>query len=679
VLWLASLCLCIALTGCKQISKVRALDGMTASKDVPSSREHAPLAQWPVQQASDEVVVSDQLETPPEPTRVRLPDPVDAPPAAAESAEIAPMPLGQPNGNKPEKTPLPVEKPDKPEKGESVPPLVENTVKPREIAPPVEKPVQPESLPPPPEPPDLQKTKRISSQSKKPDRSEPEVIPLPQAMLAPRWPESSHSQAGPSAAEKKPFTLSLHSDALDVRKVLEILSREAKVNILVSPKVTGKVTLDIQDKTLEEVLDAIAKLCRVAIQREKDIIYVTTIDERRQSQEDTLPVHVYHLNYVRSKDVEEMIKPLLSTKGKIGKSPEAEMGLKSDFSGGSANLGQGDVKAGGNTLAGGETLVVQDYEDRLKTIDRVIAEFDVQPIQVLIEAVIVSVALNKNMELGVNFAVLDGAKKTLGVAGNGSLVNMAAGFTPASVITSAGKLAGDAGAGFAENANGIKFGWTGGDTTAFLRALESLGETKVLAAPRLLVLNRQRAQIHLGQKLGYETTITSQTNTSTQVQFMDIGTQLRLRPFVSSDGMVRMEIVPERSTRKLDAAGIPQTHTAQVTSNVMIPDGTTIVIGGLMDTEVTHDWEGIPLLSRLPMLGYLFRYTHDETVKKELIVILTPHIIRNDAPAAGNSLGRPNALGLDRRVSQKPCEENRDGPGLYELLTPSAACPVIVE
>ena len=94
----------------------------------------------------------------------------------------------------------------------------------------------------------------------------------------------------------------------------------------------------------------------------------------------------------------------------------------------------------------------------------------------------------------------------------------------------------------------MKFGWVGGSTTGFIQALETLGETKVLAAPRLLVLNKQRAEVHLGDQLGYVTSTQTQTSTTETVNFMPTGTQLRLRPFVSSDGMIRMEIHPERSS-----------------------------------------------------------------------------------------------------------------------------------
>lgn len=107
----------------------------------------------------------------------------------------------------------------------------------------------------------------------------------------------------------------------------------------------------------------------------------------------------------------------------------------------------------------------------------------------------------------------------------------------------------------------------------------------------------------------------------------------------------------------------------------MVPDGATIVIGGLIDNETDKDWEGIPFLSRLPWLGYLFRHTTETTTKKELIVILTPHIWRPQCPEALNYLGRPRSLGLDQHTSQRPHAEQCDGPSTYELLRPEPTCP----
>jgi general secretion pathway protein D len=467
-------------------------------------------------------------------------------------------------------------------------------------------------------------------------------------------------------------TIMLHVNNADIASVLEMVSRQASMSIFIAPGIRGQVSLDLRNKTADETLQIIAKTCHLTIRREQDVIYVS-------AEEDALPIRVYHLSYVTSKDLKDMIQPLLSEKGKITVSTQSEVGLKSDVSsGGSGGSGGGgggssqEIKAGGNSMAGEEIVIIQDYAEVLAKLDRTIAEIDVEPIQVLIEAVIVQVELDKDMELGVNFALLDKAGTTLGVIGDGAAINAAAGFNPASVLTAGGQLVGTATSGFAEDANGIKFGWTGRSTTGFIRALETFGETRVLASPRLMVLNKQRAEIHIGQQLGYMTTTVSQTSSTQTVSFMNIGTQLRLRPFVARNGLIRMEVCPERSTGVIDSAGIPQTYTNQCTTNMEVPDGATIMIGGMIDTEVDKQWQGLPFLSRIPFLGYLFRHTTDDLTRRELIVLITPHIWNPRCPQALNYLGRPRSENMEHRVrQQEPFLQVPGEESLYEQIAPS--------
>ena len=241
-------------------------------------------------------------------------------------------------------------------------------------------------------------------------------------------------------------------------------------------------------------------------------------------------------------------------------------------------------------MASNDMVVIQDYESNLKIIDQIIQRLDVQPVQVLIEAVIISVELDLDTQLGVNFAVVDNLGQQLGTIGAGAVINSNVGFTPASVLTAAGKIAASATPdpnGFASSTNGIKYGFISNNITGFIRALETVGSTKILASPRILVLNKQRAEIQLGSRLGFRSSVTQNIiGTTQQVQFLNTGTLLRLRPFVSSDDMVRMEIHPERSEGVVDpTTGLPSATTAELTTNVMVPDGATLVIGGLMEDE----------------------------------------------------------------------------------------------
>ncbi len=470
----------------------------------------------------------------------------------------------------------------------------------------------------------------------------------------------------------KPITLTL--DEVEVRKAFELLGKEGALNILVSPAVSGKISISLKGVTLEQAFDALLKSANLISRRDQGIIYIYTPEEFARLGDDKLPIRMYRLNYIRSVDLEKMIKPFLSPKGKLTTSPSSAVGIESTSAGSSGSPagggaatpgggvpgggggaapggGSGGSATGGDSLASGEVVIIQDREEILKTIEPLVAQLDVQPSQVLIEVVIMQVKLEKGKEFGINFAVVNSAGKVLSVVGNGALLNTAVGFTPATLVNAGGLVKGTSGSGFAKDQYGGSFGFSSNNIQGFLRAVETLGKTEVLASPRLLVLNKQLAEFQLGDRLGYAT-LTSQTQVSStsQVQFLDIGTQLRVRPFISSDGMVRMEIHPERSSGSLDpVTQIPQTNTTQLTTNVMVPDGATIVIGGLIENFSRKDQNGIPYLSNLPWVGALFRERFQTNTKTELIVLLTPRIwnpntgVMNMGPApAGTIPAVPN-------------------------------------
>jgi type II secretory pathway component GspD/PulD (secretin) len=267
---------------------------------------------------------------------------------------------------------------------------------------------------------------------------------------------------------------------------------------------------------------------------------------------------------------------------------------------------------------------------------------------VLIEAVILTVTLNKDQEFGVNFGVVDAARSLLGVVGNGATLNTTLGFGPSKVLSAGGQVAGNSNTGFAADEHGLKFGFIDNNVQGFLRALQTIGRLEVLATPRLLVLNKQLAELQLGQLLGYTTFSQSQVSTVQSVQFLPVGTLLRVRPFISSDGMVRMEVHPERSSGQV-INNIPQTDTTEVTTNVMVPDGATIVIGGLMENVDNKLEAGLPILGDLPWLGFLFRQRQHTHLKRELVVLLTPRIWNprgpydTGLPSAESSLPMPRS------------------------------------
>ncbi len=181
---------------------------------------------------------------------------------------------------------------------------------------------------------------------------------------------------------------------------------------------------------------------------------------------------------------------------------------------------------------------------------------------------------------------------------------------------------------------GASFGFIGKDAAAFVRALESITDTTVLANPKLLIVNKQRGEVMVGNKDGYLTTTVTETQSTQTVQFLETGTHLIVRPFIGRDGYIRMEIHPEDSSGSVSVVGtsvLPSETTTEVTSNVLIRDGHTIVIGGLFREATTNNRSQVPLLGNIPVLGTAFRGTSDGTIRDEVIVLITPHVIKQAA------------------------------------------------
>ena len=152
-------------------------------------------------------------------------------------------------------------------------------------------------------------------------------------------------------------------------------------------------------------------------------------------------------------------------------------------------------------------------------------------------------------------------------------------------------------------------------------------DVTVLANPKLLVINKQRGEVMIGNRDGYLTTTVTETVATQTVQFLETGTRLVVRPFVGRDGVIRLEIHPEDSAGAVTQIGdfiLPRETTTEVTSNVLVRDGHTIVIGGLMEDRKTQGVRKVPILGDIPVLQYLFSNAQREEVQRSILVVLTP-------------------------------------------------------
>ena len=165
-----------------------------------------------------------------------------------------------------------------------------------------------------------------------------------------------------------------------------------------------------------------------------------------------------------------------------------------------------------------------------------------------------------------------------------------------------------------------------------IRALETVTDVTVVANPKLMVVNKQRGSFIVGNRDGYFTTTVTETTSVQTVEFLETGTRLIVRPWVCENDQIRLELHPENSTGSVVQVGssaLPSSATTEVTSNVIVKDGHTIIIGGLFRESTTIGRSQVPVAGNLPIIGTLFRSTSDATRREEVIILITPHIIKD--------------------------------------------------
>jgi type IV pilus assembly protein PilQ len=453
-------------------------------------------------------------------------------------------------------------------------------------------------------------------------------------------------------------TVEINVSDANLVDVLRMLSVQSRKNIIASKDVNGIVTCNLFDVTVDEALDAILRSNGYVAREEGNFIYVYTqeeaqrLDEQNRRQE----TRVFRLYHISPELAATSIQPALSGSdgATVSVTEEADIGV-----------GSSREEAGGFSYSNGDMIIVRDYPEHLDQVARILAEIDHRPEQVLIEATILSTKLTESNAFGVDFNVVGGVDFSSFTSNAGQITSADVGDTGSNPIHSAGT--GDSFT--APIAGGLKLGFVSNNVSAFVAALEGVTDTTVLANPKVLALNKQRGEVLVGREDGYLTTTLTETTATQSVEFLQTGTRLIFRPFISRDGYVRLEIHPEDSTGGLNASNLPFKSTTEVTSNVMVKDGHTIVIGGLFREQAQTTRSQIPILGNLPIIGAAFRRQADVTDREEIIILLTPHIVKDYgkyAQLSEQELKRAEKLRVGMRKGMMPTGRERMSQMYYE-------------
>jgi type IV pilus assembly protein PilQ len=404
----------------------------------------------------------------------------------------------------------------------------------------------------------------------------------------------------------------------DVKDVLRAIGQERRLNLVVSDDISGKLTLSFQQVTLAEAFEAILKMENLVKVPEGAITRV--IQSPFTDGEGQLVTRMVAIQFAIAKELSEPIKGLLSKKGSLS----------------------ADART--------NTLIIRDVPESVERIAEIIKQLDSKTPQVMIEARIVEANTNFTRELGVQW----GGRNTRPISDDRS-ISYGAGGTRESSTSSIDPLSGAigiSGKGFAVNlpaavgpGKGGVFDLTYGTLSGSLgldlqlSALEDRGQIKILSSPRILTLTNKEAKISTGTEIFVpNTTIVTgissggapagSGSTTSGVTTINAKLELTVTPHVTPDGQILLHVKTDKRDPDYSRSvqNLPPLNTRSAETDLLVKNGATIVIGGIYTRNESVAQSGLPWLSNIPVIGWLFKTRATVESQNELLVFITPTI-----------------------------------------------------
>ncbi len=505
-----------------------------------------------------------------------------------------------------------------------------------------------------------------------------EFPPLEPSLAEPAPPKAGEARPdGPPAAasiqtkDRKILDV-LDLKNMDVLDVLKLISQKSGLNIVAGQNVKGRVTVFLKDVEVREALRIIVEAYGWAYTKDGEIIKVMTDQEyeakygHKFGQE--IQTRIRQLLFAKPTAVTAVLNEVKGKTGKIiadekssililmddaAKLEEMEMIIgRLDVPTETEVFDLGYAKAEDLSAKIAEALtpsvgtmkfdersnriVVSDTAQAIQKVKKIVGAFDERDEEVLIEAKIIQITLSDEHKMGIDWEAIVSDYHSLDLTSDFDVL----GASDKRGKLSIGTLSND-------------------DYTALIEALDTVGKTNILSSPRITAVNNKEAKILVGSTEPYVTTTTTTpssgpTTTAESVNFIEVGVKLFVTPTIHNDGFITMKIKPEVSsvTSNLTTSNnntIPIVETSEAETTVMVKDGVSIVIGGLIKEETIKAMKKIPLLGDIPVLGFAFRSHNDSVSKTEIAIFLTPRIITGDVdenPAWRQGEGKQQREGL---------------------------------
>lgn len=466
-------------------------------------------------------------------------------------------------------------------------------------------------------------------------------------------PLGAETAAADTTATDSTENVTLDFKEADIQNVLRIISYKSGVNIVTTPDVIGNVTIRLVDVPWDKALDVVLKTYGFGYERQGNIISVAPIEKltnQKKLEADLAQVQptlteVFTLKYVDAQDAKRAIEPQLSPRGRI---TVLQMTGQAGWEFATTAKGEGMAKRKrqiDENVGRSKVLIVSDVPPVLDKIKDVIAQIDVVPKQILIETRIMEVSRDHLRDIGFDWGTGSGGATTTTITGtpvakkNGNAEATLGGNSLISQVKPAafGPIA-TAISGVSPYNMGLSLLFQKLDGTQFsmlLHALEEDINTNTLSAPRIMALNNQEATILVGTKypiLKTDNTGAGSTavTTVTLDYYQDIGIQLNVVPQVGANDFINMVVHPAVTsyTTTLGTNAYPIIQTREAETRILMKDGQTIVLGGLLKDVRNKGVEGVPFLRDLPYFGALFRRDTVDFNKIDLLIFITARIVK---------------------------------------------------
>jgi type IV pilus assembly protein PilQ len=431
----------------------------------------------------------------------------------------------------------------------------------------------------------------------------------------------------PSSSPKEPKKTTFKGDLIDlnfqdiqIRDVLQIVADFKSLNLVATDSVKGAISLNLKKVPWDQALDTILKSKGLGMRKQGNILLIAPLEE---------------LSDREAREIEDLkqLQALASLETYIARVKYADVNNISKFFGMSSDTTSGRIDDEGTNSEGGSTLlsdrgsviidertntiILTDVPDKIAAFKRMLNQIDIPVKQVLIEARIVRASSDFRRELGVSW----------GVVGNDA-VNFNAISDPNQMLT--GVLASDLG--IENSPTALSLGYLSNNLLIDLElnALEAGGFGEIVSQPKILTADKTQASIKSGVEIPYQA-VTTSSNTAggvVQTQFKEAVLKLQVTPQITPDNRVIMDIlVQQDSVGSFTVNAEPALNITEITTQALVGNGQTLVLGGIFQSEELSDIEEVPVLGDIPLLGNLFKKQMRAKDKREILIFITPKII----------------------------------------------------